>query len=240
MRLCIIEHFEPFSQYASNESSAPTSEWLFLNKPCLIDCVPPRHSPSGGCCVTASLKLQISICHSGSSAATGLMGVLVKATSLQNKAIKMLRKLDVLLWGSHARHLISVLTKPPENGICWNFCAWTRIMWNVPPRKWQPIWPGFSQGAELKMPPCVVLGQLYVAPPPLSIHGANRQTLAPRAPNLLCYQCCSLKPCSPSSSQAVCLRQHQHLHSIHPLSDTLHRRIAFEFSLGEQWVCGVA
>lgn len=93
-RLCIIEHFEPLSQYASNESSAPTSKWLFLNKPCLIDCVPPRHSPSGGCCVTASLKLQISICHSGSSAACGLMGVLVNATSLQNKAVKMQRKLD--------------------------------------------------------------------------------------------------------------------------------------------------
>lgn len=44
--------------------------------------------------MTASLKLQISICHSGSSAASGLMGVLVNATSLQNKAVKMQRKLD--------------------------------------------------------------------------------------------------------------------------------------------------
>lgn len=120
VRLCIIEHFEPLSQYASNESSAPTSKWLFLNKPCLIDCVPPRHSPSGGCCVTASLKLQISICHSGSSAASGLMGVLVKATSLQNKAIKMLRKLDALFWHSHVRHLIAVLVKPPDNWIHWD------------------------------------------------------------------------------------------------------------------------
>lgn len=102
---CTIEHFEPLSQYASNESSAPTSKWLFLNKPCLIDCVPPRHSPSGGCCVTASLKLQISICHSGCSAASGLVGILVKANSLQNKAIKMLRKLDVWFWDSHVCHL---------------------------------------------------------------------------------------------------------------------------------------
>ncbi len=105
MRLCIIEHFEPLSQYASNESSAPTSKWLFLNKPCLIDCVPPRHSPSGGCCVTASLKLQISICHSGSSAASGLMGVLVKATSLQNKAIKTLCSLDAFFRESQVPRL---------------------------------------------------------------------------------------------------------------------------------------
>lgn len=54
--------------------------------------MPPQLSPSGGCCVTASLKLQISICHSGSSAASGLKGVHVKATSLQNKAIKKKEK----------------------------------------------------------------------------------------------------------------------------------------------------
>lgn len=117
MHLCIIEHFEPLSQYASNESSAPTSKWLFLNKPCLIDCVPPRHSPSGGCCVTASLKLQISICHSGSSAASGLMGVHVKATSLQNKAIKTLHLLAALFWDNRVHHLITVLLKWPNNWV---------------------------------------------------------------------------------------------------------------------------
>lgn len=69
---------------------------------------------------------------------------------------------------------------------------------------------------------------------PLSLHGRDRQTPAPRAPNLLCYQRYAPKASSPSSSPAVCPRQHHHLHSIHPLIDTLHRRIAFECSLGRR------
>lgn len=69
---------------------------------------------------------------------------------------------------------------------------------------------------------------------PLSLHGRDRQTPAPRAPNLLCYQQYAPKASSPSLSPAVCPRQHHHLHSIHPLIDTLHRRIAFECSLGRR------
>lgn len=135
--------------------------------------MPLQLIPSGGCCVTASLKLQISICHSGSSAASGLKGVHVKATSLQNKAIK--------IPGLHCS----------ESAIAWSHLQQKRKT-NHPNIKWAEGQNWFSEQSDLKLAQSVVLGQLCVAPPLSSPYGRNRQTLAPRAPNLLCDRGLSL------------------------------------------------
>lgn len=70
---------------------------------------------------------------------------------------------------------------------------------------------------------------------------SNRQTLAPRAPNLLPYQLLSLQERLPSSSQAVCLRHHHHHHHL-PFTASLAMHFTTgspsSASWGKRWACG--
>lgn len=220
---CIIEHFEPLSQHASNEFWAPTSEWLFLNKPCLIDCVPPPCSPSGGRCVTASLKLQISICHSGSSAASGLTGVLVK--SLQNRAIKKRgagpdgvvamadggvfchrRRRVRISRRSSAVNVQKVLVTHINNRWHWVSAARPR------PLELTDVRSEGSQSAALQSPKA---WPPFLPPLPHPPTTTNHRRLS---------------ACGNTAARALSTRPAIHFHG----------RIAFKCSLGEEWVCRVA